>query len=131
MIPKITQQAPNIAERYWCSTCGAAIPKYKPLSNELSEWKFCSICGEPIEWDKAEPVPWEEKLCDTCGCKMIWKRPGIPGSFMASSCYIGGDTCHDCMSEYCNSTNCLGCNRGHYPDCKHLYLKKTETEEAE
>lgn len=128
MVPKVTQQAPNIIEKYWCSTCGAPLPKYKPLSNEPSGWKFCSICGEPIEWDEASPVVWGEKRCDTCGCKMVWEHPDIPGLFMASSSFIGGDTCHECMSEHCSTTNCLGCERGHYPDCQYLSLKTTTEE---
>lgn len=26
MIPKITQERPNIAPKYWCGTCGHALP---------------------------------------------------------------------------------------------------------
>ena len=26
MIPKITQERPNVAPKYWCRTCGHALP---------------------------------------------------------------------------------------------------------
>ena len=38
--------------------------------------------------------------------------------------YVGTTTCRNCMEEYCSQTNCLGCKRGTYPDCKYQYLKR-------
>ena len=57
MIPKITQDAPNIVQRYWCSTCGRSLPA--PDQHD-DQWRFCPRCGEPIEYEKAEPVQWRE-----------------------------------------------------------------------
>lgn len=73
MIPKITQQGPNIMERYWCGKCGAGLPNPLRASSKDSErtWHFCPICGEPIEYDKAEPVQWAEQSCERCGCKLV------------------------------------------------------------
>ena len=50
MIPKITQEAPNIVQRYWCSTCGRSLPA--PDQHD-DQWRFCPRCGEPIEYEKA------------------------------------------------------------------------------
>ena len=77
MIPKITQERPNVAPKYWCGTCGHALPP--PNGPETCPnpvpWKFCSICGEPIEYDKAEPVRWVEQNCERCGRPLIRKSP--------------------------------------------------------
>ncbi len=43
--------------------------------------------------------------------------------------YIGMDTCYTCWLEECLATNCLGCKRGNYPDCKWIDLKKSYQEE--
>ena len=56
MIPKITQDAPNIVPRYWCSTCGRSLPA--PDQHD-DQWRFCPRCGEPIEYEKAEPVQFD------------------------------------------------------------------------
>lgn len=55
MIPKVTQDGPNIAPRYFCSVCSTPLRKNDPITGEPSGWKFCYICGSPIEWDKAGP----------------------------------------------------------------------------
>ncbi len=39
------------------------------------------------------------------------------------------DTCYTCWLEECLATNCLGCKRGNYPDCKWIDLKKSYQEE--
>ena len=64
MIPNITQDAPNIVPRYWCSTCGRSLPA--PDQHD-DQWRFCPRCGEPIEYEKAEPVQWREQNCEKCG----------------------------------------------------------------
>lgn len=51
------------------------------------------------------------------------------GFWYASSDYIGMDTCYTCWLEECLTTNCLGCKRGNYPDCKWIDLKKSYQEE--
>lgn len=66
-------------------------------------------------------------ICKVCGCKMGVKTAvGI----IASSCFIGTDTCYECQIEHCLETNCLGCKVGNYPDCPHLETKKFYQEEA-
>ena len=64
-----------------------------------------------------------ELKCRNCGTQMVWEHPDIPGVYMQSSAYIGGHYCYDCMSEYCNSTNCLLCEEGQYPNCPYAFLK--------
>ena len=61
--------------------------------------------------------------CKNCGTKMVWEHPDVPGLYMQSSTYIGSHYCYDCMCEYCNSTNCLSCDKGQYPNCPYAYLK--------
>ena len=69
MIPQITQDGPNITERYWCSTCKNALPPPDGAAAgpKSDPWRFCPVCGEPIEYDKAQPVRWEEQNCTACG----------------------------------------------------------------
>lgn len=55
MIPKVTQDGPNIAPRYFCSVCSTPLRKNDPITGDPSGWKFCYICGSPIEWEKAGP----------------------------------------------------------------------------
>lgn len=119
MIPKVTQEGPNILERYWCSDCGQHLPT-STFSGEHIHWKFCPECGQPIEWDRAIPVKWEPLDCDICGQPIIRE---IGGRMVSNGEYVGTTTCRTCMTEYCSSTNCLDCQRGNYPDCKWIYLK--------
>lgn len=60
--------------------------------------------------------------CKICGAEVIFEDNG---RFFASSDYIGTDICRNCMEEHCNSTNCLACNIGKYPNCKYLHLKES------
>lgn len=55
MIPKVTQDGPNIAPRYFCSVCSTPLRDTDPITGGPSGWKFCYICGSPIEWEKAGP----------------------------------------------------------------------------
>jgi len=120
VIPKVTQDGPNIIPRYWCSNCGQSLPT-STFSGKKIRWKFCPECSQPIEWDKAVPVKWEPMDCDTCGRPIIRE---VGGSMIDTGGYVGTTTCRACMTEYCSSTNCLGCTRGSYPDCKWAYLKR-------
>ncbi|MDD4510303.1 MAG: hypothetical protein PHY23_05320, partial [Oscillospiraceae bacterium] len=112
--------------QYCCTKCNTRLQSgntsYAPI-----RWKFCLECGEQIEWDKAEAVKWEEKDCDICGGWLIRRHPA--GFMYASSDYIGIDTCRSRMTEYCSTTNCVGCKRGIYPNCNWLSLKETDNEE--
>lgn len=82
---------------------------------------------QEIEWDKSAKVVWEEKNCNICGGWLVKRHPA--GFWYASSDYIGMDTCYTCWLEECLATNCLGCKRGNYPDCKWIDLKKSYQEE--
>lgn len=57
MIPKITQEAPNLVQRYWCSTCG---PVPAGPDQHDDQWRFCPKVRGAIEYEKAEPVQWRE-----------------------------------------------------------------------
>lgn len=59
--------------------------------------------------------------CDVCGRPMI---VDMNGHMVAVGYYVGTTTCRSCMEEYCSQTNCMGCERGTYPDCKYQYLKR-------
>ena len=128
MIPKITQERPNVAPRYWCGTCGHALPPPNgpETDSDPVPWKFCSICGEPIEYDKAEPVRWVEQNCEHCGRPLIRKSPAemAPPDFIAFPEYVGTSLCRSCMEEYCVQTNCLQCEIGHWPNCPYAYIKQ-------
>ena len=127
MIPKITQKGPNIVERYWCGHCGAGLPNPCQFQGDAPKeaWKFCPMCGEPIEYDKAEPVQWTEQNCARCSSWLIMKKGDSSGSyFIASSDYVGGSICRTCMEEHCAQTNCLQCEIGKWPDCPYSWIKK-------
>lgn len=120
MIPKVTQDGPNILERYWCSDCGRyLVPNGR--NSEAPGYAYCPGCGQHIEWEKAVPVKWEPMDCDTCGRPMIRE---VGGRMIDTGGYVGTTTCRVCMTEYCSGTNCLGCQRGSYPDCRWSYLKR-------
>ncbi|WP_313530578.1 hypothetical protein [Anaerotignum sp.] len=55
MIPKVTQDAPNILKRYWCSHCGRHLFP-NGCNSESVGYAYCPGCGQPIEWDKAVHV---------------------------------------------------------------------------
>ena len=92
MIPKITQINPDSVEQYWCGKCGTELPSPDLVNGEdRILWRFCPNCGEPIQYDMAEPVQWSGQNCEKCGSSLIWKIQNYPWSyFMASSDYIGG-----------------------------------------
>ena len=120
MIPKMTQDGPNIAPQHWCSNCGR---KLVPHNNfyKIPADNFCPGCGKEIDWDKVVSVKWEPMNCDICGKPMIMY---IQGHMVSMGNYMGTTTCRTCVTEYCNQTNCLGCERGSYPDCKFKSLKR-------
>lgn len=131
MIPKITQQRPNVAARYWCGTCGASLPNphFADADPHRAGWKYCPICGEPIEYDKATPVQWSEQNCERCGNWLIMKMgSGDSSYFMASSDYVGAPICRVCMEEHCGQTNCFQCGIGQQPDCPYAWIKKSVLE---
>lgn len=126
MIPKVTQDAPNILPQYWCSQCGRKLLTINNYLN-IDSYTYCPGCGEFIEWDEAQPIKWKPMVCDTCGAHMISEVTGI---IISHGNYVGTTTCRSCMEEYCSTTNCLACIRGSYPNCKWNYLKRRTFEEA-
>ncbi len=124
MVPIENQERPNIKSVYTCSNCEKAL---FDGDDDHPRWNFCPMCGQEIEWDKSAKVVWEEKNCNVCGGWLV-KRPPA-GFWYASIDYIGMDTCYTCWLEECLTTNCLGCKRGNYPDCKWIDLKKSYQEE--
>lgn len=113
MVPIENQERPNIKSVYTCSNCEKAL---FDGDDDHPRWNFCPMCGQEIEWDKSAKVVWEEKNCNVCGGWLVKRHPA--GFWYASSDYIGMDTCYTCWLEECLATNCLGCKRGNYPDCK-------------
>lgn len=124
MVPIESQERPNIKSVYTCSNCEKAL---FDGDDDHPRWNFCPMCGQEIEWDKSAKVVWEEKNCNICGGWLVKRHPA--GFWYASSDYIGMDTCYTCWLDECLATNCLGCKRGNYPDCKWIDLKKSYQEE--
>lgn len=59
--------------------------------------------------------------CSVCGHELLFD---VGGMMLGSSDYLeDSDMCRSCMEEHCNTTNCLGCTIGDYPNCKFLWLK--------
>lgn len=132
MIPKITQAAPNISEQYWCSTCGRNLPSPNQNAGSGSEdpWRFCPGCGEPIEYEKAEPVHWQEQDCVKCGCALIRLVRCNTPFFQAKYEYVGAPLCRNCLEEHCVQTNCLAVrNRklAKLPLCRHQTARAAES----
>lgn len=125
MIPKITQEGPRIMPRYWCATCGRALPNPADTS-----WRFCPDCGEEIEYAKAKPVQWREQNCEQCGSLLIRKMPGPPPYFISTDSFAGGPLCYRCMEEHCTQTNCLQCEIGKWPNCRYDYIKQQALRKA-
>lgn len=61
---------------------------------EIKQAGFDCVPDEDAEKTRTGPIN-----CVVCGCRMVWEHPSIPGIFMASSCYEGGDTCRGCLEE--------------------------------
>ena len=59
----------------------------------------------------------------------VWEHPDVPGLFMQSSIYTGGDYCFECMADHCAQTNCLACEIGSYPNCIYAWIKGNGKEE--
>jgi hypothetical protein len=75
-----------------------------------------------------EVDPPEMPVCKMCGRELGVRMPD--GGIICSSSYIENNAyCYECQVEHCMSTNCLGCEIGSYPDCKHLETKKFYLEE--
>ena len=127
MSPKITHDAPNIVQRYWCSTCGRSLPA--PDQHD-DQWRFCPRCGEPIEYEKAEPVQWREQNCEKCGRPLIQLVQDRRPFFRANYEYVGASLCRDCLEEHCVQTNCLQCDIGNWPGCRYADIKRQGLQKA-
>lgn len=74
--------------------------------------------------EKCDPALSGPLDCAKCGTKMVWEHPHIPYLLMESSCFIGADICHDCLSEHCETTPCDNCERRpQVGKCNYLYMK--------
>ena len=82
-------------------------------------------CGRAIEYDKAQPVRWEEQNCTACGRPLI-RRMGEPSPyFVATGDYVpGAPLCRTCLEKYCTQTNCLQCELGSWPGCRYVSIKQ-------
>lgn len=134
MIPKITQDAPNIVERYWCADCGHSLPNPKADVTGIKSdpWRFCPGCGAFIEYDKAEQVHWSEQSCIACGRSLIYRVKADNPYFMTTFDFVAGSPlCRSCLEEHCVQTNCLQCDIGNWPDCRYAYIKRHGLQKAE
>ena len=66
--PKITQDAPNIVPRYWCSTL-RPVPAGPDQHDD--QWRFCPRCGSLSNTRKAEPVQWRSKTAKGVAAPLI------------------------------------------------------------
>lgn len=84
-----------------------------------------------LELDKQDEAA-KHRNCVKCGTEMVWEHPQMQGIFMESSCYIGADICHDCMTDHCSQVRCKHCPRKpRKGDCKFAYLKENFEGEEE
>lgn len=132
MIPKITQERPNISERFWCSVCGRALPApgQGTVAYPKDPWKFCPGCGEPIEYEKAEHFQWREQNCVRCGQALVYQVQCNSPYFVATSAYVGAPLCNNCLEEHCMQTNCLQCDIGEWPNCRYSNIKRQGMQKA-
>ena len=133
MIPKITQHAPNIVERYWCADCGRSLPAPDgtAMGVKSDPWRYCPGCGAPIEYDKAKHVQWKEQKCTGCGRPLIYLAGAGAPYFLTTFDFVAGTTlCRNCLEEHCVQANCLQCDIGQWPDCRYAYIKQCGMEKA-
>ena len=126
MIPRVTQDGPNIVERFWCSVCDRALVPHG-RDTDSPGYSYCPGCGQHVEWDKAVHKKWEPMNCDVCGKPIIYE---LLGKMVSGGEYVGTTTCRACMEEYCSTTNCLSCEKGTYPNCRLLWLKHRHATEG-
>ena len=94
------------------------------------QWRFCPRCGEPIEYEKAEPVQWREQNCEKCGRPLIQLVQDRRPFFRANYEYVGASLCRDCLEEHCVQTNCLQCDIGNWPGCRYADIKRQGLQKA-
>ena len=100
-------------------------PEYRcPKCYHLLERKYnyCPRCKEPLYWESPIVLTPGRIHCSECGGWLA--TINRDGSSYASSHYNGTEICDSCMTEHCCSTNCLSCDRGNYPDCRFMEMKK-------
>ena len=62
-------------------------------------------------------------VCKVCGRELGQMIPDY--GIICSSDYIQDNPyCRSCQIEHCVETNCLGCEMGKYPNCRHLETKR-------
>lgn len=120
----------RVAHNTGSSLVTIATVEFVESSRGIQTVCYCADSDDPrtiVLYGRArESGEQREKSCVLCGTKMVWEHPDIPGLYMESSCYIGTDYCYDCMREHCQQTNCLACEIGEYPKCRHQGLKNND-----
>ena len=82
MIPKITQDAPNIVQRYWCSTCGRPLIQLvqdrRPFFRANYEYVGASLCRDCLEEHCVQTNCLQCDLGNWPGCRYAdIKRQGL------------------------------------------------------
>lgn len=128
-VPKEDMEYPGIQVYFGADKHGILIAMVEAdtVSNIIQTVTYTSDKDDPKSVDefcvqhKKEPA--QEIECKMCGEKMVWEHPDVPGLFMQSSIYTGGDYCFECMADHCAQTNCLACEIGSYPNCIYAWIK--------
>ncbi len=128
-VPKEDTVYPGIQVYFGADEHGVLIAAVEAdtVSNIVQAVTYTSDNEEPKSVDefciKHTRQPGQEIECKMCGVKMVWEHPDVPGLFMQSSTYTGGEYCFDCLMNHCSETNCLSCEIGKYPDCMYSWIK--------
>lgn len=91
-------------------------------SNSLTTKDAVLLLDPDTKWINTLQNIYLQKHCSQCNAKTVWEDEH--GILLYSSDDLPGmHICRCCMEEHCNTTNCLQCDYGKYPDCKYRYLK--------
>lgn len=119
----------NYVEYWYKHETGVSLQDFLGMTKEefvkwikYGDMYICDILG-------VETEPPEMPVCKMCGQELGIRLDDR--RIICKSDYIeGNDYCHVCQVEHCMNTNCLGCQMGNYPDCRHLDLKKSYMESS-
>ncbi len=111
---------------------GACVGKKPCASCDNAGWESmgkvaaCNCCESYEFYTPKKEEKHQELRCKACGALMVWENPHLLGHWHESSCYLGDGwpLCEECMTDHCESSNCLGCEYGKYPDCRFYGDKK-------
>ena len=134
-VPKKDCDYPGIQIYQGCDENGTLIAMVEAdiQAKKIQTISYCAEKDEPVSvdmfYEQHTQEPAQEIECKMCGEKMVWEHPDVPGLFMQSSIYTGGDYCFECMADHCAQTNCLTCEIGSYPNCIYAWIKGNGREE--